>query len=378
AMDGARAVLIALLLLATNLIPLPFSAGGRLGPLVQLGAIYAIVVLAGGCAQFFNPGRLALVGDIVAERERSRASGMTQTVSALSFVIGPALAAPLFFAAGVRWALLINALSFVVSFVALRAVRAPPVARGVAPGQAGNVGGEFRAGLRFFARNRALMTILITIVLILLGGGALNALDIFFVTQNLHVAPRLYGNLEAAYGAGAVVGALLATLVARRLGAARLFWLSVLLMAAAVVVLSRLTSYYPALVVQFLIGVPNAAMNAAVGPILLHVTPRQLVGRMAAIINPVATLVGLLSAGLAGYLLSGVMHDFHATLFGLTFGPVDTIFAVAGAIGMLGALYAWAGLRGIRLAGERGGPVASALPEPAMPDMSAVPVVSAE
>ena len=353
AMDAARAVLIALLLLAANRVPLPFLPGGRLSAFEQIGAIYAVIFLASICAQFFNPARLALIGDIVKEPERARAAGLMQTVMALGIVVGPALAAPLFFGVGVAWALLANALSFVASFLAILAVRAPRSARSVAVGEQGSVWRELTAGARFFAGNRVLMTLLVTIAITWSGGGALNALDVFFVTTNLHAAPSLYGNLEATYGLGAVLGALAASFVGQRLGVARTLWLSILALGMLVVVYSRLTSYAPALVVLFLTGVTNAAEIASVGPLLLHVTPRELIGRVSAIINPVGQLVGLISTALAGYLVSTVLQGFHATVLGIVFGPIDTIFAVAGLLGILAALYAARNLRGVRLAGER-------------------------
>lgn len=358
AMDAARAVIIALLLLATNLVPLPFLPGGRLTPFQQIGAIYAVVFLATACSQFFNPGRMALIRDLVPDAARARATGLMQTVQALAIVIGPALAAPLFFAAGAGWALVINAGSFLVSFAALLAVRAPHGSHSAAPLAHGSahssVRGEFWAGVRFFASNRILMTLLVTIVLFMLGAGAVNTLDIFFVTQNLHTTPSLYGNLEAVYGIGSVVGALVASSIASRLRVARTFWISALLLGILFVIYSRLTGYVPALVVLFLVGVPNAAINVGAGPIIYQVTPRALLGRVSAILNPVATLASLLSAALAGYLDGVVLRNFHPTVAGVHFGPVDTIFAVSGILTILGALFARAGLGRLRVAGEPG------------------------
>jgi MFS family permease len=363
-MDALRAVLVASVLLATNDLPMPFVAGGRLGPFEQLGAIYAVVFLASAGAQFFNPSRTALIGDLVAEPLRPRAMGQMQTVQALGIVIGPAIAAPLYFGLGVEWALGINALSFAASFLAILTIRAPRAARSVAPGQCRHAGREFLTGLRFFAGNRVLRTMLVTVGIIMLGGGALNALDVFFVGENLHAPLGLYGYLTAVYGAGSVVGAVLASLFLARVGVVRTFWLCFLLLGVLIVVYSRLTGYAPALVVMFAVGAPNAVVNASAGPLLLHVTPRDLIGRVSAIFNPAATLVSLVSAALAGYLVSGALRGFHAVALGIVFGPVDSIFTAAGLLIILAALYARANLRGVRLAGE--GPSAPAARTPAV------------
>jgi hypothetical protein len=46
--------------------------------------------------------------------------------------------------------------------------------------------------------------------IVMLGAGALNALDIFFVIHNLNASPNLYGFLNAGMGIGVLAGAILA------------------------------------------------------------------------------------------------------------------------------------------------------------------------
>src|SRR6185437_1750190 len=82
---------------------------------------------------------------------------------------------------------------------------------------------EFAAGLRFFTTSRAMLALLVTGVLVLLGAGALNTLDIFFLRSNLRASPDLYGILTAAQGVGLVLGAALAAAFAERIGVARVF-----------------------------------------------------------------------------------------------------------------------------------------------------------
>jgi MFS family permease len=194
--DALRAALVALLLLET--VPLPFLPGGRPPIAWQLGIIYGVVCLAGVCSQFFGPSRLALIGDIVEESYRARAVGFLHTTMNLALILGPALAAPLFLALGARWALIINALSFVVSFLALLRMHVPQAARSVAVGQRPHFLREFAEGLRFYRHNRVLVTLLIAGVLFVAGGGFVGALGVFFVTGNLHAPANFYGFLSSA------------------------------------------------------------------------------------------------------------------------------------------------------------------------------------
>jgi MFS family permease len=355
-----QAAAVASLLLASGIVPLPFIQGGRLPLAWTLGAIYAVVFLVNAFGQFANPASLALIGDIVSEPDRPRAMGLAQVSGALATIVGPPLAAPLLLTFGVHWALIIDALSFLVAFATVTAIRAPRAMISVAPGQRGSFAGELRAGIDFFFGNRVLVTLLVALSIAMLGAGALNALDVFFVTQNLHTDAHLYGVVGAAQAVGILIGAAVAGTLAVRAGLGRTIWASLIAVGITLLVWARMTSFVPALGVLFVGGIAQAALNVAAAPLLLRVTPKALIGRATAVVNPVITLASLISIALAGYLDSTVLAGFHATIYGLTFGPVDTIFAVAGVLVLLGGLYAMVMLRGVDAPSTEAAPAADA------------------
>jgi MFS family permease len=344
AMDALRAGLIALLLLFVQIAPLLWSS--QTARRADLVAAYVVVFLASTCAQFFNPSRLALIGDVVPAELRNKASGMGQTTGYLAGIIGPPLGGPLFFHAGVRTALMINAVSFLFSFIAILLVDAPVRVAGKISASAPNVLREFREGLVFFGRNRVLMTLLVSLVIVMFGAGALNALDVFFVTVNLHTSASLYGILSAAIGSGAVLGAIAASTVAAKVPPARTFWVSLLLTSVGLLIYSRMTSFWPAVIALFVTGIPMAALNVAIMPMILRTTPREMLGRVSSVLMPVVNVATLGSIVLAGWLAGTVMAHFKAHALGLTFGPIDTIFLAAGILGLVSGVIAMVGLRG--------------------------------
>jgi MFS family permease len=108
---------------------------------------------------------------------------------------------------------------------------------------------------------------------------------------------------------------------------------------ALMLVYARMTSLWPAVGVVVLIGIPNAALNVAITPLLLLVTPRALVGRAMAILTPAINVASLAGMALSGYLASVTLVGFHQEALGFAFGPVDTIFMVGGLIALLGGVY---------------------------------------
>jgi MFS family permease len=351
-MSVIQAVAAGALIALTGVLPIPFLTGAL--PLEwTLGAVYGVVFLINACEQFFRPAQMALIGDIVAEEYRGRASGLLQASGSLAILIGPLLAPLVVVTFGVEWTLLFDALSFIVAFVTLLAMRVPRSARSVAQGERGHFGREFLAGLRFFLRSQVSKTILIAGMIVLFGAGAINALDIFFVTQNLHASIPEYGVLSGSAGVGLLLGSILAAIFAARIGYGRVVWLSLIALGALMVVYARMTSLWPAVVVIVLVGVPNAALNVAITPLLLLVTPRALVGRVMAILTPVINVANLAGMALAGYLASVTLVDFHEDALGFTFGTVDTIFMAGGVIALLGGIYCALKLRSAVIERER-------------------------
>jgi MFS family permease len=325
--DACCTVLIAALLL------LP-AAGSGLAASAKLAILYAVVAAVSCISQFFGPSRTAVLQSVVAPADRARAMGLAQSMVYAAAIIGPPIAAPLLFVSGVQWALAINAASFAVSFAATWLIR---ITSAVLPGPDGADVGlgfrrEFAAGLRFFRGSPALVAIGIGVVVATLGTGALNVLMVYFLKANLHTVPKWLGTIDAAEGAGGVLGALGAGWVAARIGSRRVLWAGLVAAGVALVGLSRATALPPALVIMACTGLFAGAVNVAISAIMLEVTPQQMLGRVVSVVNPLVQLASIVSMGGFGFLAGTVLAGLHARVAGLTFGPYDTIFGACGLI----------------------------------------------
>jgi MFS family permease len=102
-----------------------------------------------------------------------------------------------------------------------------------------------------------------------------------------------------------------------------------------------------------MLGVSNAGINVTVGPLLLHLTPREFVGRISSVMTPSVTLASMASAAIAGYLVGNVLRGLHVSLLNITFGPLDTVFMVSGILVIGAGVYAMLALRGVALSREQ-------------------------
>jgi MFS family permease len=346
-MAALQVIIATLLVLSALNISFPYLGSAQSESLWRIVAVYIDVILLSSCAQFFIPAQFALIKDIVPEKQQDKALETSQAIQGLAVIIGPPVAAALVFGLGVAWALVLNVASFVVVLLAILAIKSPPSAHSLAPGEAGHFSREFLDGLGYVIHHRVLRTILIAEVLTWLGFGALQSLGYFFITGNLHAPASDYGLLGADFGVGAIAGALLVRFLGQRIGLARLLWIALVTSGLFVIVMSHLTSLYPALVAAFLFGVSTTAIIVTAGPLALHGTSREFVGRVMAVINPLGRLAALVSVVLAGYLVSAVLRGFHANVLGISFDPVDTVFTGMGLLAVAGGIYARISLREI-------------------------------
>ncbi|MBG6138312.1 MFS transporter [Longispora fulva] len=314
-----------------------------------LTVIALTVVATTAAAQFFGPSRFVLIGDVVPSAHRGRASSYGQAASAMATIIGPPLAAPLLITAGVPWALGVNAASFLVSFMAIRSIRTPhpPSEPSRArPAAKSGVGAELLVGLRLVGAHRVLRAVLITGLIVMLGAGTLGALDVYFVSENLHAAPKWLGLLGAASGAGFLIGGLTSGFLGDRFGHTRIFTIALMTAAGAFLLYSRLGAITPAVAAIALFSVAAGTVETVTTPVLLGAVPRDHLGRVISVFAPTYKLASLISIAAAGAIVGAFPAGAHATVAGVAFGRIDTVFTATALLLLAGGVHAALALRG--------------------------------
>jgi MFS family permease len=333
-MDLIRAVLIGALAVVS------LFAGSIALP-VLLAVIGIVVAGATAAAQFFGPARIVMIRDIVPDEAQGRASGLAQSAGGLAGIVGPPLAAPLLVGVSVSVAIAVNAVSFLLSFVLIRAIRVPAEAKAAepAPVRTASVSAELRDGLRYARDNLLVRAVTGTTFVINLGIGAFAALDVYFVSENLGANPEWFGLLGGAFGVGAISGSLVAGWLTDRLGAVRVVTVGLLTTGALFTVYSRMSNVYVAMVVIAFTGLALGALDTAIFPAIIKSVPRDFLGRVAAVINPANRLGMIVSIVISSVLASTVLLGLNITVAGVHLGRIDSIFLVAGVLMALSGVY---------------------------------------
>lgn len=309
-------------LIATQSFSMLLALG--MGLLVVTGTaalwhVYVFALLLGTVNAFDTPIRQAFVSELVGPDRLPNAVSLNSATFNSARLLGPAVGGLVIAAVGVGPAFLINGASYVAVLLGLFAMRPADLLRNVNPVVGGR--GRVREGLRFVRGRPDLM--LVVAMMLVLGTLGLN----FNLTLPLlskvefKVGAALFGLLNAAFAAGALVGALVG---ARRTTRPSATW--VLSFAAAFGILECAVALAPGFIYAVVILVPTGAFfiahnNAANARVQLG-TPAHLRGRVMSLY-----MLVFLGGTPIGSLIVGPISQRYGPRAGLLLGGVAVLLA---------------------------------------------------
>jgi MFS family permease len=172
-----------------------------------LPIVYVLATLGGVALAFDAPGRQSLTFQMVGPRELPNAVALNAGLFNGSRVIGPAIAGAVIAAGGTGVCFVVNAVSFLAVLAALVLLRADELHPVERDGSATLVRGMRRA-LGFVRRDPQLRLVLAVVTIVSTVGFNFHVLVPLLASDTLHVGPEGFGLLSAAFGLGALVGAL--------------------------------------------------------------------------------------------------------------------------------------------------------------------------
>lgn len=186
-----------------------------LAGIVTTGQVYALVAIGGIALVLDAPARQALTFQMVGPRELPNAVALNSSVVNSARVVGPALGGVVIAAAGVGFCFALNAVSFVAVLVGLLLVRA----RELVPLERGDELPRVLAGVReslaYVRRTPMTAVVLGTVLVVSTFSFNFNVLLPVLAKETLAAGPDVFGVIAAAFGAGALAGALLSASLGR-------------------------------------------------------------------------------------------------------------------------------------------------------------------
>jgi MFS family permease len=326
--DVGRAVLIATIPIAYALDSLTFAQ------------LYVVAFATGTMSVLFYVAYGSLFAAVVPREQYVTGSSLMHGTRAFSYVAGPSVAGFLVQLLKAPFALVSDAVSFLVSALLLGRmnVAEPPAEQATA--------GHFSAGMRWIWRTRVMRASLLSTTTINFFNFVFFALFVLYATRSLHVRAGTLGLVLGAGAVGGLIGSFLAGRISRRIGVGPAFMLGCVLFPAPLILVPLAAGPKPLVLVmlgasEFGAGFGVMLLDISAGAIRAAITPDRLRARVSGAyqvvnygVRPVGALVGgtLGSAiGLRPTLwiatvgaLAGVLWLFSSPLPGLRELPEQT------------------------------------------------------
>jgi predicted MFS family arabinose efflux permease len=283
-----------------GLIPL-LAAFGRL----TMPVLIVLTALVGVLSLAYDAAHQSFLPRLVPTERLAEANARLQQTDSATQMAGPALAGALVQVVGGATAVLVDAVSFLLSGLLLARVRVDePVERP----ESRNLRREMREGLSWVYRHRVLAAMALTGHIWFFFNAIASTVVPLYLVRVLHANSFAYGVLVALPGVGGVIGSLLSTRIGRRFGVGPVIvvghWLSPL---AYLLIPLGGTGIVGVLLVgaaQFVFGFGMGMESPLEMGYRQSVTPDRLQGRMN------ATMRSINRGSLAfGALLGGVLAD---------------------------------------------------------------------
>jgi MFS family permease len=287
---------------------------------VTLGWIVATAVITEVFSVAHENAQFGAVRNVVALTQVAEATARNEARGAAVSLIGPPIGGALY---GVARSLpfLADAFSYLLSFIGIALIRQPMQQVRTEPRE--HPVKELVEGIRFTIGEPFLRAVLFIAPPINLAFNGIS-FAVIIILQQQGTPPALIGTVETGFGAGILVGALLAPTLARKIPLRWLVfgigWAGVALMAVSA-----------ALSGSILIGIPMAlaimlgpACNAALFGYQAAITPDRLQGRVMSVIFLGAMSLSSLAALIAGVLV----HAWGGPATVLTFAGIMAIAAI--------------------------------------------------
>jgi MFS family permease len=193
-------------------IPAAYLGGG-----LRIEQLYLVVFLEGCLGSLFRAAYPAYVPSLIGVDRVVEGNSKLATSSSLAEIGGPGLAGGLVQAIGAPLAILVDAISFVVSAISLVMIRgreSPRPPRTLAT----PIRLEILEGLRLVRRHAVLVPLTLRSIIAHVAGSFYGVLYTIYLIEDLQLSPLLLGVVVSAGGVGSLVGSFFASRVIARFG----------------------------------------------------------------------------------------------------------------------------------------------------------------
>jgi MFS transporter, DHA3 family, macrolide efflux protein len=296
--------------------------------------IFSLLFIRSGVSKFFPPAQTSLLQGVLSKEDYPLAMGLNTMLSSIFFLTGTGIGVFIYWNFGVEGAILIDALSFLLSglFISLvnvpKEVRIPNGEISIKEFSITTVYRNFIEGVLYTKNYPLLLSLLLGIVIIGIVNGGTSVMHIFIMKYKL--APEVYEQIQigltAAVGGGVLTGSIIATYLSKKIPLFKLIIASFIISGIIPFMQSITNDIWLYSIFHFIFGTSIPLCNVAFFGWLGQIVDPRMMGRIKALTTPLM-MVSLVT-----------MQGFIAVAFP-KYLPVEGIFYLVGTASLLTAFY---------------------------------------
>jgi MFS family permease len=300
---------------------------------LHIAWLFGVGLVSGVVRAFFSPAIAAAIPSLVPEEKVAAANSLNESSTEVSTLLGQGIGGVLFRVLGAPVLFLIDGITYLVSALSESFITIPqtlPDERVTWRDAGRKMKDDLRAGLRFILERRGMRNLMVTAAVINFFAMPFFILLPFYVEDSLGLTPDWYGYLLAAFGAGGIIGYVVAgtaKLEGRVRSGALLACL--VLLSVGMGTLGAAARPWHALALFLATGLAHGFFQVGIITILQLSTPEELRGRVFGVLHTLVMGLAPISMGLTG--VAADLLDQNARLMFMICGAVLLVAALAAA-----------------------------------------------
>ncbi|SMF66366.1 Predicted arabinose efflux permease, MFS family [Paenibacillus uliginis N3/975] len=268
-------------------------------------AVFGVTLISAVVSQFSQPSSMKIIKRCLPDEHVPAATALLQTMMSLFIIAGPIVGTTIYQTFGLEASLISLLAVFGVSAILISFIPSSiDDSTGVEASSDSSFMKELREGFSYIRTSQLIKTMLVVYVILALGSGLIQPLDIFVITERLHLDMTSVQWFTALEGFGMLIGGVIAAVIAGKLKGSVLLFSGLAFLGISTFV--EVLSIWPGLTgtMRFLTGLLLAMAQTALMAVMIRQVDEKFVGRLNGLMTPVFTAMLLIGSGSTGMFMA--------------------------------------------------------------------------
>ncbi|MGE8205101.1 MFS transporter [Heyndrickxia sp. NPDC080065] len=260
--------------------------------------IFAVLFLRSAISKFFFPAESGILQGVLSKDDYATSAGLNQMVSSLFMLFGGALGILAYKLTGVYGAIIIDAISFIVSGLLMRACKIPEEVRlpnGKHKWKDLNLAfvfKDFKTGASYILKSKLLCSLIIGFFVFGIVNGGFSVMPIFILKYKL--TPQTYEEysvvLGVVFGSGVLIGSIISSIIVQKIKFHQAIIVGLLVTGSFVVLSGYANSIFIFFCLTFMSALTLPLVNISIGGWMPSIVDKKYMGRVQGWISPLMML----------------------------------------------------------------------------------------